>query len=438
MRYGNQCKCDMLEEQVKNRYLAVLNFLKLLAMAAKPSTSALTLEQKAQVQETLERMLAAPGFRKSEQCQKFLRFVVEHSQTGDVEMLRERSIGIEVFGRPPDYDTAEDPVVRVRATEVRKRLAQFYGEAGTEADVRFEIPSGSYRVEFHFPGAHPPGTPQTRLRWPLLAAAAVVLGLSAAWIVLHRGPVEPNAVDRFWAPALESTKPVLLYCGRPVVYFLSRDVHAKFRQSLPPGRERGSYAVTLDPEATLRGKDVIPVADQFVGIGNAHTAAILTGLLAAHQKAVEIRYSDDLSFSDLRAAPSVLIGAFSNLWTLEMQDQLRFVFEQEDGVRRIRDRAGTRTWQLLRLAPDGKTPEDYALVSRLFNSGTGQLLVTAAGITQYGTRAAGEFLSSPTLLRDALAKEPADWSRKNLQVLLHTTVFRGTPATPTVVATHVW
>jgi hypothetical protein len=363
--------------------------------------------------------------------------VVEHSQTAADDLLRERSIGIEVFGRPPDYDTAEDPVVRIRATEVRKRLAQYYSQAVREGEIRFEIPSGSYRVEFHFPEACPSTKLKTRRRWAVLAAGTIALGLGAAWIGLRRGPVESNAVDRFWAPALESTKPVFLYCGRPVVYFLSQDVHAKFRQSLAPGRERGAYAVTLDPEATLRGKDVIPVVDQFVGIGNAHTAAILTGLFAAHRKAVEIRYADDLSFSDLRAAPSVLIGAFSNLWTLEMQDQLRFVFEQEGGVRRIRDRAGSHTWQLSHLAQDGKTPEDYALVSRLFNSGTGQLLVTAAGITQYGTRAAGEFLSSPALLPEALAGKP-DWWHKNLQVLLHTTVFRGTPATPTVVATHVW
>jgi hypothetical protein len=180
------------------------------------------------------------------------------------------------------------------------------------------------------------------------------------------------------------------------------------------------------------------VTDQFVGIGNAHTAALLTALFASRGKGVEIRYANDLSFSDLRNAPSVLVGAFSNLWTLEMTSQLRFVFEQHDGVRRIRDRSANRTWQLEDLAPDGKTPDDYAVVSRLFDSATGQLLMTAAGITQYGTRAAGEFLTDPQRLGAALESAPADWPEKNVQVLLQTSVFRGTPAPPKVLALHVW
>jgi hypothetical protein len=402
--------------------------------------------QEANVQRTLDRVLASPAFRKSEQCQRFLRYVVEHSHKGEDERLRERIIGIEVFGRQPDYDTAEDPVVRVRATEVRKRLAQYYVESGTEEDVRFEIPSGSYRAEFHWPVPKPPpGEPaatakpaKSGSRWTFPALAAMtVVGLLIALLVL-RTLAPPSVLDQFWAPVLESGKPVLLYCGQPVVYFLSRDVHEKYRVTLPPEKQRGAYVITLDPKETIRGSDVIPVTDQFVGIGNAHTAVLLSTLFAGRQKAVEIRYANDLSFSDLRSSPSVLIGAFSNFWTLEMQGQLRFVFEQIEGVRRIRDRSNNRTWQLTRLAPDGKTPEDYAVVSRLFDSATGQLLISAAGITQYGTRAAGELLTQAPLLKEALANAPADWPRKNLQVLLHTTIYKGTPAPPKVVATHIW
>jgi hypothetical protein len=183
---------------------------------------------------------------------------------------------------------------------------------------------------------------------------------------------------------------------------------------------------------------VIPVTDQFVGIGNAHTAALLAGLFAEKHKAVEIRYANDLSFSDLRGSPSVLIGAFSNLWTLEMQGGLRFTFEQDKGARRIRDRSDNRTWQLPDLAPDGKTPEDYAVVTRLFDSATGQLLISAAGITQYGTRSAGEFLTNASVMKEALAKVPADWPKRNVQVLLHINVYKGTPGPPKVVAVHVW
>jgi hypothetical protein len=395
-------------------------------------------DQKAKIRETLDRVLNSQAFRKSEQCRKFLQYVVEHSQGGEDELLHERSIGMEVFGRPADYDTAEDPVVRVRATEVRKRLAQYYLEAPGPAEVRFEIPAGSYRVEFGWPEgrlAAAQRRPGADLRWLILIPPLVLAALVLAW---WKAPGRQSALDQFWAPAVNSARPVVIYCGQPVVYFLSRSVHEKFRQTLPAEKQRGAYSVTLDPGATVRGEDIIPVTDQFVGIGNAHASSLLTAMFAVRNKPVEIRYANDLSFSDLRSSPAVLIGAFSNFWTLEMQGQLRFVFEQEQGVRRIRDRTNNQTWQLANLAPDGKTPEDYALVSRLMNSGTGQLLISAAGITQYGTRAAGEFLTELPLLGQALQKGPADWPAKNVQVLLHTTVHRGTPAPPTVVAAHWW
>ena len=397
-----------------------------------------------EVLRSLERVLASPAFRNSKQCQKFLRHVVEHSSTGHDEMLRERTVGVEVFGRAPDYDTADDPVVRVRATEIRKRLAQYYQESGDSDPVRIDLPSGSYRAEFHWASAKSASTVPQAEPGPRRTAwrAVVALGLAAAVVVvvlLLRSPVPQTAVDQFWAPVLDGPKPVLIYCGQPVVYFLSREVHEKHRETLTPEQQRGSYVVSLKPDEVIRGRDIVPVNDQFVGIGNAHTSALLSALFAARGKPVEIRYANDLSFSDLRNSSAVLIGAFSNLWTLEMTGGLRFVFEQDKGARRIRDRARQeRAWQLHNLAPDGKTPEDYAIVSRVFNSASGQLVVSAAGITQYGTRAAGEFLTDSVRLTAALRNAPKDWPRKNLQVLLQTTVFKGTPAPPRVIEMHFW
>jgi hypothetical protein len=386
----------------------------------------------AAVREALERVLASHAFKKSEQCQRFLRYVVEHR--AEPERLRERSIGIEVFGRKPDYDTAEDPIVRVRATEVRKRLAQAYGESGKDDEVRFEIPAGSYRVELRWGASKPVASAavgaSAKPRGIRLAAALALALVAAAAVWGLRRPAARTALDEFWQPMLASPKPVLVYCGRPVVYFLSRELREK--QWETPGH----YA--LDPDATLRGRDVIPVTDQFVGIGNADTAVRLTALFANRRKPVEIRYADDLSFSDLRSSPAVLVGAFSNLWTLEMQGQLRFVFEQGKGGRKIRDRRSDKTWQLAELAPDGRTPEDYAVVSRLVDSATGQVLVSAAGITQYGTRAAGELLTDEDLLAAALAKAPAGWQERKLQILLHARVYKGIPAAPTVLAVDAW
>lgn len=395
-------------------------------------------EQRARIAQTLQRVCASAAFRNSKQCQKFIEHVVMNTLEGHEERLKERTIGVEVFGRPAAYDTSDDPVVRVRATEIRKRLAQYYQETGHEQDVKMDLPSGSYRVEFHFPAAPVAAEVAAGSRWGWLAGIvllAVAVGV-VIWMVPKRAPV--TVVDQFWAPMLESTKPVLLYCGQPVVYFLSRDVHEAYANGLTPERTRGAKPLELKPDAVLHGRDIIPVTEMFVGIGNSHTAALLSALFAVKGKAVELRYANDLSFSELRSSPAVLIGAFSNSWTLEMTGQLRFVFEQEGGRRLIRDRQTQKKWTLEAQAPDGKTPEDYALVSRLFDAATGQPLMAAAGITQYGTRAAGEFLVDASRMEAALGRAGAEWKKKNVQVLLHTSVYKGTPARPEVLAVHVW
>jgi hypothetical protein len=105
--------------------------------------------RRSDIEQALERVLTGHSFRSSAQCQALLRYIVEHSLSHENEMLRERVIGINVFGRPSDYDSGNDPIVRARAAEIRKRLAQHYlhGEGASE-EIRIEIPPGSYRAIF--------------------------------------------------------------------------------------------------------------------------------------------------------------------------------------------------------------------------------------------------------------------------------------------------
>ncbi len=114
-------------------------------------------EQRALVREHLDRILSSPNFAGSPRTQEFLRLIVAHTLEGDHESLRERMIGAELYGRPVSYDTGSDSVVRVRASEVRKKLAQYYSESRDEKfAVRIELPSGSYVPRFHFEAQNPP------------------------------------------------------------------------------------------------------------------------------------------------------------------------------------------------------------------------------------------------------------------------------------------
>src|SRR6185437_11271567 len=109
-------------------------------------------EEAAVVRQHLEAVLASHAFAGSKRTQEFLRLIVRHALDGEVDALRERMIGAELFGRPISYDTGNDSVVRVRASEVRKKLAQYYSElGGIEPPIHIELPAGSYVPRFHFP-----------------------------------------------------------------------------------------------------------------------------------------------------------------------------------------------------------------------------------------------------------------------------------------------
>src|SRR5271154_2212369 len=83
-------------------------------------------EEKLCVRTALQEMVSSAPFRTSPQCQDLLRYIVLHSLSGEDESLRERIVGVDVFRRLPDYDQAADPVVRIRAADVRKRIALYY------------------------------------------------------------------------------------------------------------------------------------------------------------------------------------------------------------------------------------------------------------------------------------------------------------------------
>lgn len=103
------------------------------------------------VRTELSRVLDSAAFRTSKRSREFLEHVVEHTIRGPSLALKERSIGVDLFKLPSDFDSGQHTVVRVTANEVRKRLAQHYlAENGSYHAVRIELPPGSYSAEFRW------------------------------------------------------------------------------------------------------------------------------------------------------------------------------------------------------------------------------------------------------------------------------------------------
>jgi hypothetical protein len=397
------------------------------------------------------------------------RFVVEHSLAGSEESLRERIIGIEVFGRAADYDTAADPVVRLRAADVRKRLAQYYQSRKSEpGDWTIDIPTGSYKAHFHrsepavaqasAAGTLIPSSAEgaslsasdglasnrlriTGKRWWLLAGLVTCLAIVLVYALVQTKPRPTNSLDLFWGPILQNPRPVLVCTGSNSVYLLSRQALDKYKKTHSPLQDASANLERLVPPEDLKnfaGADFFPLKDTYLTVGDAWATAQISSLLTSHQHPFDLRFGNDLSFGDLRQGSVILIGAFNNSWTLNMTDNLRFVFEAGDSSQmHIEDRIDrSRSWWPK--GSQGNVSGDYAIVSRILESKTGGFLVIIAGLNHEGTRAAGEFATNPQMIADLVKNSPQDWKKKNLQVVLHTDVVNGVPSSPTVVAVHYW
>lgn len=201
----------------------------------------LTPEQVASVRCALQSVLSSSAFAGSKGCQVFLRLAVERSLAGDVELLPEPVIGVEMFGAPADYDTSNDAVVRVRATEVRKRLAQYYTEAKQTPQVRIELPRGSYVPEFHWSsrtvaedGSAAAARPLV-LRWrsrPVVAIVAVIAIVSLSLFLLLRRKLPPQR------------NPVRLSLGLPQGVTLQRNWHPFEQMAVSPDGEMLAFSAT--------------------------------------------------------------------------------------------------------------------------------------------------------------------------------------------------
>jgi hypothetical protein len=401
----------------------------------------------AEIRRHVKRVLASAAFRGSKRSADFLRFTVECVLRGDTESLKERTLAAEVFGRPADADLSEDAIVRVGAREVRRRLAQFYVEEGIQEEFRIHLPSGCYVPTFDLSeqDAHKsiesapppdlevtlapspvelPATPLWRPRRLLWLAPALLL-LSAVLYFAIPAFQSVSAFERFWAPALHDKSAELIVLAHPQVFL--RRIHP----SVLPDPVSG---------ATKTEQDFLAVHDQYAGIGDAIAVGELAAMLTRHSKPFRVRVGSQVEFTELRDSPAVLIGAYTNRWTMELTKNLRFRFEIDRQGAYITDATDPKQrWESqVANSASGFSPEEYILICRMPHSVSGGFTVICAGLTHYGTETAGRLVAQPALLEPVLQALPRDWPNKNLEVVLHASVLGNASTSPKVVAAHLW
>lgn len=410
------------------------------------------------VREQLRRLLTSDLFSSSKRYPNLLKYIVEETLAGRASQLKERTLGVEVFGRDPTYDTNLDPVVRTSAAQVRHRVAQYYAEAGHETEIRIELTPGSYVPQFRRPGNNaaavtelPPlevvespavwneAIPGPReLSGPVLlkghrlltryafAAGAVVLA-AVAWSVLAHW-LSPSAVTKYWGPVWDKSHAMVICV--PGQFPRPDNPTQTSGVALPAGR---------DPQTPLSIRESLSLNS--IKWPDATTLYMLVGFIQSHGQEYHVRREGDLPFSDLRTGPVVMIGGFNNKWLMRLTNRYRFTYQTDDkGIYWIRDaqNPSRRDWVVNSAAPYSSFDEDYGIISRVWDTETEHWVVVASGIASYGTIAAGEFLTSPADLEMLAQHAPEGWERKNLQVLFATKVFNGNAGPPRIITVHVW
>jgi hypothetical protein len=264
-------------------------------------------------------------------------------------------------------------------------------------------------------------------------AAVVIL---AATLIFARLNWPSSELSDLWGPVLKTPGTVLVCVGLQAAYNLRSAQGQDAIQGIigPPSDATGHLP--------LREEDLVLLRDRYVALDDALCLVRMTSLLDRYRKPYRIRVERATSLADFRDNPAVLIGAFDNSWTLRTAGQLRFTFrkdsERDIGMVHDSRHPENSEWKLTNYWPNWDVSIDYAIVTRVMDTTTDRPVMIAAGLTQYGTMGAGEFLTNPEYFSEAARQLPKDWQKKNLQVVLSVPVVNRISGRPRILATHVW
>jgi len=400
-------------------------------------------------------------FKGSRRGQQFLRHIVEKVIEGHSDELKERNLGVELFGRIPSYDTSEDAIVRVTASDVRKRLHQYYAQHGITSSVRIELPAGSYIPEFRevtpeliaeVPAVRPPivpaeSAPSRRRQWKLppvaLGAVAAILLAASGWEFYQRVEANRPSPDRVlpWSALLEPGRQIRVVLSDPDIstlqesfgFHITLSDYANLRY-LPEGLSLDSDMRRL--VHALRGVDVamvdVPIAQR------------ISDIARARSRRVQTDNARSLKLADFRTDDSfVILGSpRSNPWSALYEDQLDFAFVydenyQREVIRNARPRPGESS-VYVPTAKGGDTGQVFGILAYVRNLNQAGQVVLIAGTTAEATEATGRFAADAVLLSQTLRRYGIDPTGPAcyFEVLLRVRAMAGEPETFEVVGCH--
>jgi hypothetical protein len=428
------------------------------------------------IQHHLREVLEGDAFKGSPRSCQFLSHIVDHAISGNLDSLKERMIGIEVFGRSPSYDTAGDAIVRVTASDVRKRLLQHYGRPGGASGYRISLPPGSYAPQISHVSAPesyptevpaqlssfysksiekslglvetPPVQPKERsraTRWILAACIFTAVNLAATLLFSNRSAPMDHRIASLppWSQ---------LFSSQWVTEFITSDPNIAEIQGFTDGQlslsDYANHNYIPHPELLTPEQDrfcrVILRGDK-ASIVDTRIAASVAQLAESVSRQISVTGARMIQLSDLQTNKNlVLVGSpRSNPWTNIFNDHLDFRFEFDPSIRKeIIRNVKPRPNELpsyVATAPGWATGQSFAIVAFVQNPDQAGQVLMLSGENGEGTEAAGKLVSDWTRLSNALNQcgIKGSGSSQHFEMLLRLNTLAGSPSNVDMLACHI-
>jgi len=408
----------------------------------------------------LNAVLEGEAFKGSHRSGKFLKYIVSRANAGDFDSLKERAIGIEVFGRPPGYDTSADAIVRVTASDVRKRLVQHYGRPGMAAEYRISLPAGSYipkitreahphlepsllsavsvRIHEHVPatGSAAASTSRSRIGlFRLVLAILLILALNlAAFVVVWNHLRRPQHIAVLpWSSILGTRRATEIITSDPNIAEIEGFTGGQISLS-----DYANHRYIPDPSVMTQEQrrfcEVILRGDK-ASVVDTPIAMAVAQLAQATASKVSVRGARNIQFSDMQTdANLILLGSpRSNPWSNLYNDRLDFRFEYDPKIAKevilnVHPRPG-EPGSYAATAPGWATGQSYAIVAFLKNLDQSGQVLFLAGENAEGTEAAGKLVNDLPRLDATLKRcgiRPS--GPEHFEILLRFNTLAGSPS----------
>jgi len=437
----------------------------------------------ASLQLHLKELIDGAVFRSSHRSGQFLSYIVEQAIAGHFESLKERVIGVEVFGRSPSYDTGDDAIVRVTASDVRRRLLQHYGKYGANSEFRIVLPLGSYipeiirrprtKVDLYAPDAGQHHQSKVARQGPsqnlisssdptqesrisrirngipllglgfVLTALNLVVGVAMFWTTHASIPATVPAAVLPWPTFFNSPNSTHLITSDPNIAEIQGFTGGQISVSDYANHNYIPEPNTLTPDidrfcrVILRG-DKAAAVDTVIAVNIAQIAQ-------ASSRKIKVHAARNVQLSDLKTDDNfILLGSpRSDPWSALFSDELdfRFVFDKDSKQEIIRN-VHPHLHELpsyIPTAPGWATGQSFALIAFVKNPDQNGHVLLLAGENREGTEAAGRLVTDLARFSDALQKcgVPPSGPLQHFELLLRLNMMAGSPNNVDVVACHV-